>query len=237
MITEQLAGLLSEAVNSACSSGELSISPDATYEIKLETPPDKQFGDFSSNLALVLKKATGLKDSRAIAEIICRHLPADNGLIMRTDVAGPGFINLFLNPEWLHNTLQTIRHRDETYGLSDNRTGERVLIEFVSANPTGPISVVNGRAAALGDVLGNLLMSQGNEVAREFYINDALNSSQLSVFARTVQARYLQQLGYSLSMPDGRIEPGALHNSAARGPVPGRRRWRGGWRAPNIPPP
>ncbi len=219
MITEQLAGLLSAAVTSACQSGELSIPADTTYDIKLETPPDKQFGDFSSNLALVLKKATGIKDSRVIAEAICRYLPTDQKLIMRTEVAGPGFINLFLNPEWLYNCLQTIRERDTAYGILDTSTGERVLIEFVSANPTGPISVVNGRAAALGDVLGNLLTSQGCEVAREFYINDALNSLQLNVFSRTVQARYLQQLGYALLMPDGRLEPGAVSNSSASGTI------------------
>jgi arginyl-tRNA synthetase len=219
VITEQLASLLSAAVTSACSSGELSIPADTNYEIKLETPPDKQFGDFSSNLALVLKKATGIKDSRVIAEIICRHLPANQNLVRNTEVAGPGFINLFLNPEWLYNNLKSIRDRDLSYGLADAPTGERVLIEFVSANPTGPISVVNGRAAALGDVLGNLLSSQGCEVAREFYINDALNSSQLSVFARTVEARYLQQLGYSLAMPDGRVEAGAIPNSGAVSPI------------------
>src|SRR5262249_44056135 len=111
------------------------------------------------------------------------------------------FINFFLKPTWLHDTMVQIEQEDGCYGTNNALHGETVLIEFVSANPTGPISVVNGRAAALGDVLGNLLAAQGGIVRREFYINDALNSTQLDLFAESVMLRYLQQHGYPLDIP------------------------------------
>ncbi|MBC7529433.1 MAG: arginine--tRNA ligase, partial [Chthonomonadaceae bacterium] len=119
----------------------------------------------------------------------------------RTEIAGPGFINFYLKPAWLQDTLLKIEHEDSCYGTSNVRAGDKVLIEFVFANPTGPISVVNGRAAALGDVLGSLLEAQGCEVSREFYINDALNSTQLEHFSASVYARYLQNLGHPVLMP------------------------------------
>src|SRR6202041_21635 len=135
----------------------------------LEKPASKLHGDYSSNIALTLKKSTGINDSRDIAARILRHCRADNDLLERTEVAGPGFMNFYLKPTWLHAVLKSINQQERDYGKQTTRQGERILIEFVSANPTGPISVVNGRAAALGDVLGNLLAAQGAEVGREFY--------------------------------------------------------------------
>ena len=197
MITDDLVALITHAVLEARDAGEFSLSDEA-LAIKLETPGNKQFGDYSSNIALTLKKATGINNSRDIAERILRHLPQDNTLINRVEVAGPGFMNFYLKPTWLQDTLVKVEAEDRCYGTSNLRNGEKILIEFVSANPTGPISVVNGRAAALGDVLGNLLASQGCAVHREFYINDALNSLQLEKFGETVMARYLQHLGHPL---------------------------------------
>ncbi len=213
MITDDLAALILEAVMAARQAGEFTLTEDAV-PVTLETPRSKQHGDYSSNVALTLKKLTGLSDSRDIAARILRHLPADNALIARAEVAGPGFLNFYLKPDWLHDALVKIEFEDSCYGSSAARTGEKILIEFVSANPTGPISVVNGRAAALGDVLGNLLAAQGCEIGREFYINDALNSLQLETFAQTTLVRYLQQLGHPVAIPasgeDGGdiIEPG-----------------------------
>lgn len=220
MITDDLASLVRTAVFAARDAGEFTLS-DEDIAVPLVTPRQKEHGDFSSTVALSLKKATGINDSRVIAAHILRHLPADNPLIARTDIAGPGFINFYLKPDWLHAVLPRIESADADYGTVQTRVGEKVLIEFVSANPTGPISVVNGRAAALGDVLGNLLAAQGCEVGREFYVNDALNSTQMEVFAESVIARYLQQLGHPLTFADGRTEPGVLQppGDAVKEPV------------------
>ncbi len=202
MITDELAALITQAVIEARDAGEFTLADD-NIAVKLETPANKQFGDFSSNIALTLKKATGINNSRDIADRILRHLGVGNSLIERVDVAGPGFMNFYLKPTWLQDVLAKIEAQDRCYGTNNTRAGEKILIEFVSANPTGPISVVNGRAAALGDVLGSLLASQGCEVSREFYINDALNSLQLDKFTETVYVRYMQQLGYTVVMPEG----------------------------------
>ncbi|HZP83926.1 MAG TPA: arginine--tRNA ligase [Chthonomonadaceae bacterium] len=200
MITDDLSALVRQAVLEARDAGELPLSTDS-FAVNLETPNNKAHGDYSSNIALTLKKATGLNDSRDIAHRILRHLPASHPLIARVEVAGPGFMNFYLKPDWLHDTLVKIEAEDTGYGTGTARQGEKILIEFVSANPTGPISVVNGRAAALGDVLGNLLAAQGAGVGREFYVNDALNSLQLEKFAQSVTIRYLQQLGHPVLVP------------------------------------
>lgn len=224
MITDDLAAHIRNAVLAARDAGEFTLS-DASVSVTLETPRNKQHGDFSSNVALMLKKATGLNDSRDIAARILKHLPADNNLIASAEVAGPGFLNFYLKPDWLHDTLVTIEAQDTAYGTGTTRTGERVLIEFVSANPTGPISVVNGRAAALGDVLANLFAAQGATTGREFYINDALNSTQMELFSETVYVRYLQCWGRSVRILIGEpaqpiIEPGYMTNPEAVGLAP-----------------
>ncbi len=202
MITGELADLLKAGLTAAQTAGALTFSEPVTA-IKLEHPANKTHGDFSTNLALTLKKSTGINTPRDIAQKLLDHLPASS-LIERAEIAGPGFINFFLKPAWLQDTLLQIEHEDTCYGTNNSRAGEKILIEFVSANPTGPISVVNGRAAALGDVLGSLLASQGCTVFREFYINDALNSTQLESFSASVYARYLQSLGHPLLMPAGK---------------------------------
>ncbi len=207
VITEDLAALVRSAVLTAQSEGDFATFED-DFQVFLEVPKNRLHGDFSSNIALTLKKATGLNDSREIANRILKRLLTGDSLVIKVEIAGPGFMNFFLKPTWLQDELVKIEAEDRRYGTSDIRAGEKILIEFVSANPTGPISIVNGRAAALGDVLGNLLASQGCEVQREFYINDALNSNQLELFAQAAYARYLQQLGHPIRFADGKIEPG-----------------------------
>lgn len=199
MITSVLIDLLRTALANAHSVGDLPlISGDIA--IQIETPRNKQFGDYSSNIALTLKKATGLSDSRDLAQRIIRHFP-ENAHVTRLEIAGPGFLNFYLKPTWLHDAMLTIEAEDDAYGMSTTLNGETILIEFVSANPTGPISVVNGRAAVLGDVLASLLKSQGAKVSREYYINDALNSLQLEKFADSVAVRYSQYLGHPVVVP------------------------------------
>ena len=150
MITDDLTALIRDVVLKARDAGEFPLSrPDIRRE--LEMPRNKQHGDFSSNIALALKRATGLSDSRDIAARILKYLPTENALIARVEAA-LALMNFDPNPAWLHDTLLKIEVEDTRYGTGNAREGERVLIEFVSANPTGPISVVNGRAAVLGDV-------------------------------------------------------------------------------------
>ncbi len=215
MITDELAELIRTAALRARDAGDFALEDSDIPPLKMETPKNKQHGDYSSNIALALKKATGVNDSRALAAQIVARLP-ENALIDHVDIAGPGFLNLYLKPDWLHNALLQIEAEDACFGTNNTRAGEKVLLEFVSANPTGPISVVNGRAAALGDVLANLLASQGCEVGREFYINDALNSTQLDLFGYSVYLRYLQWQGQAVKMPDGSIDPGVPETDAAK---------------------
>jgi len=200
LITDQLAAIVRDAVAAAQSAGDLSINGHA-FDVTLEPPKQKQFGDFATNVALVLQKPSGLQ-GREVAARIVKHLPVGEGLIDRVEVAGPGFMNFFLKPDWLHDTLVTVDEQDAAYGSNDSRKGERTLIEFVSANPTGPISVVNGRAAVLGDSLANLLRASGAEVSKEFYINDALNSTQIDKLGESLAMRYLEQLGHAIDFPE-----------------------------------
>ena len=200
MITDELSRTLIAAVDSARSAGDLEITA-VPGEINLELPRSKQFGDYATNIALTLAKDAKLPP-REVAERIARYLPTGNGLIERVEVAGPGFLNFYLRPTWLHDNLLRIESEDSAYGASRTREGERTLIEFVSANPTGPISVVNGRAAALGDTLANLLAASGAVVSREFYVNDALNSTQIDLMGASLAARYFQLIGQDREVPE-----------------------------------
>lgn len=202
MITDQLTDLLKEAVAAARTAGDICL-PEEEFEVALEPPKNRDFGDYASNLAMTLQKRVGLPPREVAARII-KHLPVGNGLITKVDIAGPGFMNFYLTPTWLHDTLVEIETQDAGYGKNDSRIGERTLVEFVSANPTGPISVVNGRAAALGDSLANLLAASGAYVEREFYVNDALNSTQIYLMGVSLAMRYLQLLGHVIDFPQKR---------------------------------
>ncbi len=220
MITSVLIELVRTALQNAKTAGELPLDDD-NFPVQIETPRNKQFGDYSSNIALTLKKAMGLNDSRDIAQRIIRHFP-DSPHIDHLEIAGPGFLNFYLKPTWLHDAMLTIEAQDTAYGTNTRLEGETILIEFVSANPTGPISVVNGRAAVLGDVLASLLATQGAEVSREYYINDALNSLQLEKFANSVAIRYAQFLGHPVVVPPAdessqeTLEPGTPQTDPAK---------------------
>lgn len=200
MITEQLASAVRAALDAAHDAGDLAIG-SAGVDVAFEPPRSKEFGDYASNVALTLARRAGLPP-RELAARIARNIGNADGVIDRVEVAGPGFLNFYLKPGWLHDTLVRIEEEDDAYGCSSGRAGERTLIEFVSANPTGPISVVNGRAAALGDSLANLLEACGAQVDREFYVNDALNSTQLELMGQSLAARYLQELGEPAEVPE-----------------------------------
>lgn len=153
--------------------------------ITIERTRDAQHGDFTTNIALRLAKTAG-RNPRELAQAIVDALPA-NSFVQRAEVAGAGFVNFFLTADTDADTLARVRALGVRYGYSSAGAGQKVVIEFVSANPTGPLHVGHGRQAALGDALSSLLQAQGYEVAREYYYNDA--GAQIQNLARSVQAR------------------------------------------------
>lgn len=183
---EQLRSAIQTAIEAAQAGGELQLG--AVPEIGLEVPKDTNHGDFASNIALVTAKLAR-KAPREVAQIIVSHLPS-GGFIREVEVAGPGFINFFLSNDWLFDTIRAIEEQGQAYGNSMYGAGEKILLEFVSANPVGPMNVVNARAAAVGDTLARLFRAAGYTVGTEFYVNDAGN--QADVFARSLEARFQQ---------------------------------------------
>ena len=176
-IKDQLALLIGEALDA--------VAPDAPVSLEIERPKNAAHGDFSSNAAMQLARPLK-KNPRELAQMILNELPA-SPLIAKAEIAGAGFINFHLAPAAWHGIVRRIRGEDRKYGRSDAGPGQRVLVEFVSANPTGPLHVGHGRQAALGDAICNLYAAQGWDVFREFYYNDA--GVQIATLATSVQAR------------------------------------------------
>ncbi|ACV61015.1 arginyl-tRNA synthetase [Desulfofarcimen acetoxidans DSM 771] len=181
---------------------------DKLPEFVVEVPREKGHGDFASNLAMMLAKPARMAPRR-IAEIFVEHLneeiksdKQDGSFILldRVEVAGPGFINFYLNPAWVYETLRIIETEGNDYGRVMLGSGKKVQVEFVSANPTGLLHMGNARGAALGDCLASLLDFAGYQVTREFYVNDAGN--QIENFGLTLEARYLQLLGQDCPVPE-----------------------------------
>jgi len=194
-----LSDALSEALASAQRNGEL--PGDLSVAAELQPPRDRRWGDFSTNLPMVIASAASRKPGE-VAEIILRHLRLPEGVVDRVEVAGTGFINFGLSPAWLRGVVRRVLEEGDEFGRSDVGEGKRLLLEFVSANPTGPVAVVQGRAAAIGDTLAHLLERTGWQVAREYYVNDALNSTQVRRFAETLEARYFQHFGREAVVPE-----------------------------------
>jgi arginyl-tRNA synthetase len=202
MVKEYLSQTITAALRAATAAGELSL--EELPPVTLEVPPDTQFGDYASNVALTLARQVRMAP-REVAQRIAAHIAPGNGgpgaeLIERVEVAGAGFLNFYLRPDWLHAILREIHDQGEAYGRSDLGQGEPVQVEYVSANPTGPLSVPHGRGGAVGDVLASLLDWAGYRVSREFYVNDA--GGQMERFGRSVEARYLQLLGRDVPVPE-----------------------------------
>ena len=168
--------------------------------VVVEPPRDAAHGDMATNAAMVLAKASKAKP-RDLAEQIATKLRADD-LIASVDVAGPGFINLTLKPSAWSEALRTVLREGSAYGRSAMGAGEKVNVEYVSANPTGPMHVGHGRGAVFGDALVSLLIFAGHNVTREYYVNDA--GAQVDVLARSAFLRYREALGENI----GEIPPG-----------------------------
>ena len=196
-VKEKICIIINQSLEKAKAKKELHFEEQPKYII--EVPREKAHGDFAVNVAMLLSKQAK-KAPRAIAEIIVKYIEDEEELLSNIEIAGPGFINFTLNTNWLYEILPRVLNEDILYGSSDYGKGEKVQLEFVSANPTGLLHMGNARGAALGDTLGNLLQAIGYDVTREFYINDAGN--QIENFGKSLEARYLQQLGYDVSFPE-----------------------------------
>ncbi|WP_018933522.1 arginine--tRNA ligase [Gracilibacillus lacisalsi] len=167
--------------------------------VVLEQPKDKAHGDYATNIAMQLAKVAK-KAPRQIAEDIVRQLDQSKASIKSVDIAGPGFINFFIDNQYLTNLIPTILEQAESYGASNTGNGEKIQVEFVSANPTGDLHLGHARGASVGDALCNILAKAGYDVQREYYINDAGN--QINNLALSVQARYMQAIGKDFPMPE-----------------------------------
>lgn len=185
------------AVEKATQSGDL---PEAEMpKFIIEKPADKKNGDFSSNIAMAGARAYH-KAPRMIAEAIVKNFSLDGGYIDRCEIAGPGFINFYLSDKYYSDVLKDIVSSGDNYGRSDYGEGKKMLVEFVSANPTGPMHIGNARGGAIGDCLASVLDAAGYDVQREFYINDAGN--QIEKFATSLEVRYLQKCGKDVELPE-----------------------------------
>ena len=180
---EQLSQLILQALDTLAHQGKL--PGDLPTRVQIDRTRDSSHGDLASNVALSLAKAAG-KNPRELASMICEALP-QAAFIARTEIAGPGFINFFLSGASSQAVVQRILEQREAFGRSNAGEGRKVQVEYVSANPTGPLHVGHGRGAAVGDSICRLLQATGWEVTREFYYNDA--GQQISNLALSVQAR------------------------------------------------
>lgn len=194
---EQLKQAVIDAVSAAVKSGEL---PEADMpQFIIEKPSDKKNGDFSSNIAMAGARAYHMAP-RAIAETIVKNLDLKNTFIEKTEIAGPGFINFYFSDKYYNEILRDIVKSGDNYGRSDFGEGKKILVEFVSANPTGPMHIGNARGGAIGDCLASVLDAAGYYVQREFYVNDAGN--QIEKFATSLEVRYLNLCGQNIEMPE-----------------------------------
>ena len=183
-----------------------SLPPGADLSrVVVEPPRDASHGDMATNVAMVLAKDLGKKPrdlAEQLAVVFSLHLAE---VVDKVEVAGPGFINLTLKPAVWRNELRRVLAAGRDYGRSDMGAGEKINVEYVSANPTGPMHVGHGRGAVFGDALANLLVFAGYAVTREYYVNDA--GAQVDVLARSAYLRYREALGETITIPDG-LYPG-----------------------------
>ena len=187
--------IIHDALEKARQAGELELSPFP--EIVVEKPKDEKMGDFSTNIAMTLARSES-KNPKMIAESVVRYLK--NGDLSQVEIAGPGFINLKMSHEFFLQRLKNVVKQGDDFGQTDVGQGTKVLIEFVSANPTGPLHVGHGRGAAVGDALARILKKSGYDLSTEYYINDVGN--QMNFLGRSTWLRYRELLGEAIEFPD-----------------------------------
>jgi len=194
---KRIADAFKHAVTSAHDKGELKSESSPRFEV--EIPKNKDHGDFAVNIAMLMAKSENTSP-RIIAEKLINHLDKDACDIKNLKIAGPGFINIFLKDSAWLAILHEISKKRDHFGKSDIGNGQRIQVEFVSANPTGPLHIGHGRGAAFGDALSSVLRAAGYEVETEYYINDAGN--QMNKLGESLFARYMQISGKNITFPD-----------------------------------
>ncbi|AFM26570.1 arginine--tRNA ligase [Desulfomonile tiedjei] len=196
---EVVRSLVLDALKKAVTEGQVDIREPESVLVEVSRSKDPRFGDYATNIALVLSGPAKLKP-RQLAEIVVQNLNMDPSVLAKAEIAGPGFINFFLATEVWHKVLATIHEEKEVYGASEKPDSPRVLLEFVSANPTGPLHVGHGRGAAVGDTLARLLRKNGYNLHTEYYVNDAGN--QMRILGRSLYVRYKQMMGEQIEFPE-----------------------------------
>ncbi len=184
---EQVLALTLNAYTAAVAEGLLPEGVEAVPAV--EIPKDTRNGDYTTTFCLAAAKAMK-KNPREVATILQSHMALDGSYFTSVEIAGPGFLNFRLGEKWFGDTLRAIEDAGDDYGRNDMLAGKKYMVEFVSANPTGPMHMGNARGGVLGDTLSSVLAKSGAEVCREFYVNDAGN--QIDKFAKSLEARYLQ---------------------------------------------
>ena len=193
---EKVQHAIKMAISEAVQKAELTAEP---VEVHLESPKDKANGDYATNIAMQLTRIAK-KAPRAIAEAILENLDKEAANIEKIEIAGPGFINITIKKDYLLDVVKTVLEQKENYGRTNSGGGERIQVEFVSANPTGDLHLGHARGSSVGDSLCNVLDLAGYDVSREYYINDAGN--QINNLALSIEARYFEALGQGDSMPE-----------------------------------
>jgi len=199
LVTQELRQLVADAIGRAAAAGAIPAPPDPLPPFEVEPPRDPRHGDYAANAALVLARALG-RPPRDIAAAIQAHLQVPSGDLRAVEIAGPGFLNLHLAPAFMHRWLRRVHREDRRFGWTDAGGGRRVLVEYVSANPTGPLHVGTGRNGAVGETVARLLEALGYAVSREYYVNDY--GTQVDTLARSVEARYLELLNRPAEFPE-----------------------------------
>lgn len=205
----ELRDLLGVAASALIEDGVIALG--APIDIHVERARQREHGDFACNLAMVLAKSARMKP-RELAELLLSRLP-ENTLIGQAEVAGPGFINIFVARDAYYELIPAVRKAGNAYGHSDVGGQKRVMVEFVSANPTGPLHVGHGRGAAYGDALVRVLRAAGYDAASEYYINDA--GRQMDILAISVFLRYLELCGEELEFPNSAYQGDYVFDIAA----------------------
>lgn len=197
-VLEQVKETLKEELGKAALESGLVVQ-EQLPDIVLELPKEKEHGDLATNLAMQLTRIAR-RNPREIAASLVEALDTEKAGVSRVEVAGPGFINFFMKKDFLHEVIREVIDAGEDYGRVDKGRGQKVEVEFVSANPTGSLHLGHARGAAVGDALCNVLAFAGYDVTREYYINDAGN--QVANLAASIEARYKQALGLEAQMPE-----------------------------------
>ena len=195
MVRTRLKSMIAETLESVTGNDDLK----ADISIDLEIPRGSEHGDYASNIALALTRHLK-RNPRQIASEIVANLNDSDRILEKVEIAGPGFINFFIKPAAWYGIIREILDNPQKYGRLEVEGGPKVQVEFVSANPTGPLHIGHGRGAAIGDVLANILQARGFQVQREYYINDAGN--QMDTLGRSLYFRYRQELGETIEFPD-----------------------------------